>query len=122
MNTEPVPLSHPAACPYCNGKVVNQVQPDYLLRHAALNDDGTITVGDVVEGVDFDGPCLLFCHGCSSTYVQPGDVKEVSDDTLEVLYPASVKPGDPAYQGMTVAWTPSPGEPITLPEHAVARG
>lgn len=119
MNTEP----HPAACPYCAGTTVNQVQADYLLRHAVLDSDGTITVGDVIESVDFDGPSLLFCHGCASTYVQPATVEERSDETLEVAYPPSVKPGDPAYRGMGVAWTPVPtGRSFVAPHPVTARG
>ena len=102
---------HPAACPYCLGTVVNQCQPDYLLRPAVLNDDGTITVGDVVDGTDFNGPNLLFCHGCSSTYVQPADVTETYDKDLKVEYPSAPSPGDPDYTGMGVAWTPTPAPP-----------
>lgn len=123
MNTEPVRLSHPAACPHCGGKTVNQVQPDYHLRPAQLNDDGTIIVGDVVDGSDFPGPCLLHCHTCGSTYVQPGDVTEVYIRALRLDYPTAVQAGDPGFIGMGVAWTAVPTAPTWSAPHAVtARG
>jgi hypothetical protein len=100
---------HPAACPYCGGRVVNQVQPDYHLRPARLNDDGTISYGDTVDGADFDGPDLLFCHGCGSTYIQPKYTTATYDQTVtnDTEYGERANeavPGDRRYLGRHVTW------------------
>lgn len=99
---------HPAACRYCAGTIVNQCETVFKTRPARLDDDGSIVVGESL----FENPggiSLLFCHGCTSTYEQPADVDEVHDPLLTVDYsqPAP-EPGDPAYRGMGVAWTPTP--------------
>lgn len=105
--------THPAACPHCGSTTVNQVQPDNQLRPARLNDDGSITIGDMVEGVDFTGPSLLFCHGCSSTYVQPAAVTEHFDQSVKNdVYDGVTVPGkdEPGYIGRNVRWLAIPDD------------
>ncbi len=97
---------HPAACPFCGGTDVNVAQPDYLLRPARLNDDGSITIGENDDASDFRGLTLLHCHGCCSSYAQPASVVERFDDTLNVEYPDEPKRDDPAYVGADVVWLP----------------
>ena len=112
MSTEP----HPAACPYCGGTTVNQAQPDYLVRPARLNDDGSIVVGAVIDGADFSGLSLLFCHGCNSTYAQPTEVPETFDGDLSIDYPETPAEGHPDYRGWGVTWTPVPtGPKVSFP-------
>lgn len=102
----PEPLPHPAACPYCGGTIINQCETVFRTRPAQLNDDGSIlVVGDML--FDSPGPSLLFCHGCTSTYPQPAEVPQHYDAALEVDYPPAPAPGDPAYRGIGVAWTPA---------------
>lgn len=102
-------MSHPAACPYCGGTIVNQAQPDMQLRHAQLNDDGSIIVGDVVDAADFQGPCLLFCHSCGSTYEQPANVVEHYHSELKLTYEGRVPgPADDKYIGNDVRWIVEP--------------
>lgn len=98
-------MSHPAACPHCGGTIVNQAQPDLLLRDARLNDDGSITVGESDLQADFTGPMVLFCHTCGSDYPQPSEVVEHFDEALKVSYPPGVQPGDAHYVGARVKWT-----------------
>lgn len=99
-------MSHPAACPYCGGTIVNQAQPDFLLRDVRLNVDGSISVGQVTDSSDFHGASILFCHGCGSEYPQPKDVVERYEDSLKVNYDykATAHRGDPQYLGHTVRY------------------
>lgn len=96
--------AHPAACPHCGGTVVNQAQPDMLLRHVRLNDDGSITIGDPSDSCDFTGPDILFCHGCGSEFVQPAGVTEHYDSGLKVEYPKPISKDDPNHIGAKVTY------------------
>lgn len=97
---------HPAACPYCGGHDVNSVDLLEQLRPAVLNDDGSYTVGEVVDVNDGPGPVLLFCHGCASTYPLPDGVREEFHETLKDDVSAEVPTkGEPGYIGADVRWT-----------------
>lgn len=112
---------HPAACPHCGGTVVSQAQPDYIVRPAQLNDDGSVIVGDPIDGADFPGPSLLYCYGCDSLYVQSAGIPERHHSALKITYPEAPAPGHPDHKGWRVAWTPVPtgGDGLTI---AVAGG
>lgn len=102
-------MTHPAACPHCGGTFVNAVCPDLQLRDARLADDGTVVMGDFLEGVDWQYQDMLFCHTCSSTFAIPKDVKLVFDETLKTEHTPDYddpKKGDPAYIGAEVHWEP----------------
>jgi hypothetical protein len=108
-------MSHPAACPYCGGTIANQVCADYQLRPARLNSDGSVTIGEFDQGVDFDGAMLLHCYNCSSTYVQPAVVTEHYDsdlaDPIDAAWDFGKRPpgkDDPGYVGNTVTWIAAP--------------
>jgi hypothetical protein len=118
-------MNHPAACPYCDSRLVNQVCADYQLRVARLNRDDTITVGESDQGVDFDGAMLLHCNNCASTFVQPASVTEHYDDGLEDPVEAAMDlvgfktptKDDPRYIGNKVTWLALPQ--ITGEDNAV---
>lgn len=105
LRTPPV-TTHPAACPHCGGTDVNVAQPDYLLRPARLNEDGSLTIGDNDSASDFNGLTLLFCHGCASTYPQQAEIVERFDDTLKIDYPSPPSKTDEGYVGADVVWLP----------------
>lgn len=116
-------LSHPAACPYCGGTKVNIVVIDELLAAAVLRDDGTILMGDTDDHGQWRGPDMLFCHGCSSTYVIPEGVRVDLDDSLVEESPArSPLAHEPGYIGAEVQWVPMAVVKVTafVPAEAVA--
>lgn len=116
-DTETETTAHPAACPHCGGTTVSVAQPDYLLRPAVLNADGSITIGPNNDASDFEGLTLLFCTGCSSMYPQPASVVERFEDGLSVDYPQSPHKDEPGHIGAPIIWLPlTPGDVSTLYE------
>lgn len=94
---------HPLACPYCKCEVVSIAQPDYLLRPAKLNADGSYTIGENDNASDFDGPSIFYCHGCQSEYPVPDGTKEHFDSSYKNNYDDAPQ-GQPKI-GAKIRWT-----------------
>lgn len=98
----PIGRRHPLACPFCGSEDVSASQPDYQVRPARLNPDGSYTIGEQTDAADWDGPNLLYCTACNSDYPVPPGTKEHFDADLKVEYPAH---GEQPNIGAKVRWT-----------------